>query len=113
MTTLQAAKSLHCILSGFKVSIGEEAYPEWEEISERRQKFFIDAVPYVLEITKFESDHEKRCEYVHEYWIEWSVMYDSSHMSLVGYDKLSDTEKIKDGLVVNAILAFADYIDDK
>lgn len=112
MTTVQAAKSLNAILSGFKTSIGEPPYSAWEDLSELRQRFLIDAIPFVCKLGNEVRNHEIRCQRVHNYWIEWSQINDPTHSSLIPYSELSATEKIKDGLVVNTILAMERYITD-
>lgn len=101
MNKEQIAKSLHYMMSGFKVSIGEPPYPPWDALSDLRRQFFTDAIEFVNKDTTPEQ--------VHDFWVEWTEKNEPGHASLIPFEDLSLTEKIKDDIVIVILNMFKKY----
>ena len=96
------AKSIHEIISGYKVSIGELPYQPYDV---GRWGGLLEAL---IEYVENDIDGVTP-EDIHDKWVSWAEQHDPLHASIIPFDEMSDTEKIKDWLVLETIKAHIAY----
>lgn len=99
----EAAKAIHYTISGYIQSIGEPPYCLWDEVSADIKQMLLNAVCLIQ--TKPNITPEE----IHDYWCDFARQYMPHHPSLVPFEDLSRTEKIKDRLVIDTVKAVLFY----
>lgn len=90
------------MMSGFKVSIGENPYLPWEKMHPSYQEMVLGWVDRVHEGSTPED--------VHIYWMEWAKIHKPEHNSIIPFENMSLTEQIKDDIIVVLSNMFKKYL---
>lgn len=102
MDNLQISKILHGMMSSFREGIGETPYPIWEELDQATIELYDGAIEMIKSNCYFYTI-KTQPEDIHAYWLEWAKIHRPHHNSLIPYEKLSNTEKAKDMLIISII----------
>lgn len=102
------ARSIHEMMSGFKVSIGEAPYEPYETQNTDYVDFLKGAVDFVKIADEF---YTGGCtpEDIHEYWLKWAQKNRPNHASLIPFDDMPISEKMKDDFVIHIIRTYIKY----
>jgi hypothetical protein len=104
ITKLQAAKILYYAVSGFRQGIGEDPYPPFEDSNRIYQDEFMIGL-----VNGFLSENLQTDEDVHEFWMDWARQHKSDHASIKPFKDLSETEKIKDQIIIDTMFNLTQY----
>lgn len=93
------------MMAVFREGIGETPYPKWEDLDQPTIDLYLGAIDLVQSY----EYHSVTPNRIHQYWHEWAKTHRPNHNSLIPFDQLSPTEKIKDQLVVSIISAIKEF----
>lgn len=102
----QIIKSLYEMMSAFKVSINEHPYCAFE-IMENDEFETYDMLSNAVDLVLNNPNIEDKD--IHDYWNNWAIIHKPKHLSLIPFEELSDTEKMKDAFIIALIRSMAKY----
>lgn len=103
LTLENLAIIIHYTLYGFKIAIGEKEYPLWENCSKAHQDLCIRGADLISQNPNITAKE------IHDFWVDWATKTNPDHQSIIPFEKLSLTEKLKDELCIVVIRAILNY----
>jgi hypothetical protein len=115
MKVIDIAKACHNANKMYCELIGDNSQKDWDETPKNIQKSAISGVEHHLKNPNLtpEQSHEAWCRYKEKEGWQWGPQKDIKaklHPSLLAYNKLPITERVKDMIFKSVVTAMAPYL---